>query len=310
MTPIISVTMPVYNGAPYLAESIESILNQTYQDFELIICDDGSTDNSLEIIQTFSAKDSRIVVITRENRGIVYTRNEMLAHSRGKYIAVIDHDDIALPERFALQVKFLEKHPEIVCVGGNTYLIDDKGRYLTTLIHLKSNEEIQRSALAGHGSITHSCAMIRAEVIKEIGGYDARNPLAQDLDLWLRLGEHGKLANISEPIVKFRLHAESASERNGLKQREYARLACERAWQRRGIEGKFEAGYSWRPTADADSRYKFMLQYGWWAWSSRQRRTAVIYGLKAIQSKPLSKEGWKLLACALIKPFEIKNTHK
>lgn len=304
MTPIISVTMPVYNGAPYLAETIESILNQTFQDFELIICDDGSADNSLEIIRSFSAKDSRIVVMTRENRGIVYTRNEMLAHSRGKYIAVIDHDDVALPERFALQVKYLEEHPEVVCVGGDTYLIDHKGRHLTTLIHLKGDEKIQQSALAGHGSITHSCAMIRADVLRKIGGYDVERYLVEDLDLWLRLGECGKLENISEPILKFRLHSKSASEQNGLKQRQAAKLACEAAWKRRGIEGKYEAGYPWRPTADADSRYKFMLQYGWWAWNSRQRQTAIIYGLKAIQVKPLRKEGWVLLFCALFKPFD------
>lgn len=303
MTPLISVNMSVYNGGAYLSESIESILNQTYQDFELIICDDGSTDNSLEIIRSFSAKDSRIVVITRENRGLSYSLNEILSIANGRYIARMDQDDIALPERFALQVKYLEEHPEVVCVGGDTYLIDHKGRHLTTLIHLKGDDKIQQSALAGHGSITHSCAMIRTEVIKEIGGYDARNPLTLDLDLWLRLGEHGKLANISEPVVKFRLHAGSVSERNGPMQREEARLACERAWQRRSIEGKYEASDLWRPTPDADSKHKFMLHYGWWAWNSRQRRTAAIYGLKAIQSKPLSLEGWKLLVCTLAKPF-------
>ena len=104
MTPAISVAVPVYNGGRYLVETIESILNQTCRDFELIICDDGSTDNSLEIIQGFAAKDNRIIVITRGNRGIVYTRNEILAHSKGNYIAVIDQDDVALPERFAHQV--------------------------------------------------------------------------------------------------------------------------------------------------------------------------------------------------------------
>jgi hypothetical protein len=172
------------------------------------------------------------------------------------------------------------------------------------LVHLKGDEQIQKSALAGHSSITHSCAMIRTEVIREIGGYDARLSLSQDLDLWLRLGEHGKLANINEAIVKFRLHAGSASEKNGLQQREEARQSCERAWKRRGIQGVFEAGYEWRPSAGADSRNKFMIQYGWWAWKSKQRQTAIIYGLKAVQAKILRKEGWILLTCALFKPFE------
>lgn len=300
-TPTISVNMPVYNGAAYLSEAIDSILNQTFQDFELILCNDGSTDHSLKIIQSFAAKDSRIVVITRENLGIVATRNEMLAHSSGKFIAVLDDDDVALPHRFALQVKYLEEHPDVVCVGGDTRLIDGKGRYLTTIFHLRGNEAINESALAGNGAITHSCAMMRSDIMREVGGYDPERNLAEDLDMWLRLGERGKLENIAEPIVNWRLHAKSASEINGLKQRQVAKLACEAASKRRGIACQYNSGELWRPASDANSKHKFMLQYGWWAWINKEYKTATIYGLKAIKVKMLNKGGWKLLACALFK---------
>ncbi|MDZ4141405.1 MAG: glycosyltransferase [Methylotenera sp.] len=299
--PTISVNMPVYNCAAYLSEAIDSILNQTFQDFELILCNDGSTDHSLKIIQSFAARDSRIVVITRENLGIVATRNEMLARSQGKFIAVLDCDDVALPHRFAIQVRYLEEHPDVVCVGGDTRLIDGKGRYLTTLFHLRGNEAINESALAGNGVITHSCAMIRSDVLRKVGGYDPDKNLAEDLDLWLRLGEYGKLENVAVPIVNWRLHAESASELNGLEQRQVAKLACEAASKRRGVACQYNSGELWRPASDADSKHKFMLQYGWWAWINNEYKTAAIYSLKAIRVKMLSKAGWKLLICALFK---------
>ncbi|MDP2231320.1 glycosyltransferase [Methylotenera sp.] len=299
--PIISVNMPVYNCAVYLTEAIESILNQTFQDFELIICNDGSTDHSLKIAKTYAAKDSRISIITRENLGIVATRNEMLAHSRGKFIAVLDCDDVALPNRFALQVKYLEEHPDVVCVGGDTRLIDGKGRYLTTLLHIRGNEAINESALAGNGAITHSCAMMRSDIMRSVGGYDPERNLVEDLDMWLRLGELGKLENIAEPIVKYRLHAKSASELNGLKQRQAAKRACEAASKRRGIACQYNSGELWRPASDTDSKHKFMLQYGWWAWINKEYKTAAIYSLKALKLKMLNKEGWRLLVCALFK---------
>lgn len=309
-SPTISVNIPVYNSEAYLAETIESALDQTFQDFELIICNDGSSDRSLEIIHRYANQDSRIVVISRENRGIVLTRNEMLSISKGKFIAVLDHDDIALSNRFELQVKYLEENPEVVCVGGDTRLIDNKGRYLTTLVHLRGHEAITQSALQGHGSITHSCAMIRTDTLKGIGGYDLETNLAEDLDLWLRLGEQGKLENIATPIVNWRLHDQSGSELYGAEQRKVAKLVCDKAAIRRGIASSFEATEMWRPSKDRKSRHKFMLQYGWWAWASRQRKTAMIYALKAIRAKVVSKGGWELLACALFRPFNRDNRTK
>jgi len=299
--PIVSVNMPVYNCAAYLTEAIESILNQTFKDFELIICNDGSTDHSLKIAELFAAKDSRITLITRENLGIVATRNELLEISKGKYIAVLDCDDVALPHRLALQVKYLEEHPEVVCLGGDTRLIDGKGRYLTTLLHVRGNEAINESALAGNGAITHSCAMMRRDVMRSVGGYDPELNLVEDLGMWLRLGECGKLENLAEPIVNYRLHAKSASELNGLKQRQAAKLACEAASKRRGIACQYSAGELWRPASDVNSKHKFMLQYGWWAWINKEYKTAAIYGLKAVKLKMLNQGGWKLLVCALIK---------
>lgn len=300
----ISVLMPVFNAQKYLSAAIESILTQTFGDFELIVLDDGSTDATLRILQEFQKRGPRIRIISRENRGLIKSANELLGHAQGEFVARMDADDIALPARFSLQVAFLREHPEVVCVGGATEMIDGEGRYLTQLQLPETDQDIQRLALAGHGSITHSCAMIRRESLVSIGGYDPEAYAAEDLDLWLKLGEIGQLANLHEPVLSCRLHSGSISERNPSHQRAAARKACERAWQRRGIQGTFEASDPWRPGPDPDSRLKFMLRYGWWAFNSRERQTAIIYGLRAIRAMPFKPDGWKLFACALLKPFE------
>lgn len=305
--PIISVLMPVYNSERYVAGSVESVLRQTLPDFEFIIVDDGSTDRSLEILRTYAAKDSRIRLTSRENKGVARTRNEMLVQARGEFIAVMDADDIALPERFALQVSFLRTHPEVVCIGGAYEIIDEVGRLLTCLSPPRENGEIQQQALAGHGSICHSCAMIRRSSLLDINGYDEAFTIAPDLDLWLRLGEIGELVNLKEPILKYRIHTNSISGQNPVKQRDAARIACERAWKRRGIEGHFEAIEPWRPGQDSSSQHKFMLQYGWWAFYSNQRKTAIFYGIRALVAAPYSIESWKLLVCAASKPFSEEN---
>ncbi len=301
-TPKVSVLMSVYNSEKYLAQSIESVLNQTFEDFEFIIIDDGSKDLSFDILKSFAAKDNRINISSRENRGIPCTRNEMLNKAQGEFIAVMDSDDIALSDRLALQVAFLQQNPEVVCVSGAFEIIDDCGRFLTCLELPEDDDEIQRLALAGHSSVWHPCAMFRREAALKVGGYEETMPSSHDLDLWLKLGEVGKLANLKTPLLKYRLHMSSISGRLGLAQRNEGREACERAWKRRGIEGKFEAEEPWRPLDTRESQFQFMLQYGWWAFNSGQRETAIIYGTRAISALPFRIEGWKLLVCAAVKP--------
>lgn len=301
--PTVSVIMTVYNAEKYLAAAIDSILNQTFREFELLIGDDSSTDRSLAIMQTYAARDCRIQVSQNpENCGASKTRNRLLDQAKGQYIAVMDADDIALPNRLALQVNFLEQHLQVVCVGGAHDLIDEAGRLLTRLHLPESDDEIQALALAGHGSICHPCATVRRSIFQSVGGYDDTMITAHDLDLWLRLGEQGQLANLPQAVLQYRLHSNSMSQRRGVEQRRQARLACERAWQRRGVEGNFEADSLWRPTNDPASQHHFMLKYGWWAFNSGERATAMLYGWRAIRVCPWALAGWKLLACAIVKP--------
>ncbi|MFM7472017.1 MAG: glycosyltransferase family 2 protein [Nodosilinea sp.] len=300
-SPLISVNLAVYNAASYLAATLESILVQTLENFECLIVDDGSTDGSRAILQRYVDRDPRLRLWYNPNQGVSKSRNQLLAASRGELIAVMDADDIALPHRFALQAAFLQSHPDHVCVGGAHDLIDHRGRYLTCLRLPETNGEIQSLALAGHGSICHPCAMVRRSALEAVGGYDVSLRSAHDLDLWLKLGEIGQLANLPDTLLQYRLLTNSVSGRNPRDQRAEARLACEAAWRRRGLEGRFEATQPWRPTGDRSSQHHFMLQYGWWAFNSHQQWTAVIYGGKAILALPWSGGGWKLLIRALVK---------
>jgi len=305
--PTISVLMPVYNAERFVAEAVESILCQTFDDFELLIVDDGSSDRSLSILQDYAAQDKRIRLISRENTGHVAALNEMVQLARGEFLARMDADDIAMVDRFRLQVAHLRQDSDLVCLGGAHGMIDEKGRWLTCLTMPKKNEEIQKLALAGHTPINHPCAMMRRSAVLQVGAYNTTLVPCEDLDLWLRLGEVGKLGNLKEMVLKYRLHADSVSEKQSVLQNQKARDACEQAWQRRGINGTFEATESWRPGRDRPSLHKFMLRYGWWAFNSGQRQTALLYGYKAIQALPWQGEGWLLLASAVIKPIEVSD---
>lgn len=308
--PLVSVLFPVYNTARYLEEALESILAQTFEDFELIIIDDGSTDASLKILQAYAARDARILLSSRENKGLAQTRNELLGQAKGEYIAIMDSDDVALPYRLARQVEFLQKELDVVCLGGAFELIDEAGRMLVSLPAPTNNEEIQQLMLAGHTAIHHATAMMRRASLLKVGGYPETMATGGDLDLFLRLGEVGKMANLTDTVLKYRQHMNSISALKHTQQIEDKKVACEQAWERRGIEGHFEATEPWRPDSSNSSQHHFMLKYGWWAFNSSHRKTAINYGLRAIRFLPLKISGWELLICALIKRMPEKESNK
>ncbi len=298
----VSVLLPVYNGERYLRDAIGSVLSQTYTQFELLLLDDGSIDRSLEIMREFAARDARVRLISRANRGLVATLNELVDAAQGELIARMDADDVCLPDRFERQMRFLTDNPAVVCVGGDVELIDEAGRFLTTLRMLPEDAQIQDMALRGHTTICHPCAVMRKSCVKAVGGYRQACYPTEDLDLWLRLGEVGRLANLRGPVLRYRLHTASISGSDAKRQAEAACRSCEDAWRRRGLQlRQFEANEPWRPTREVASRHRFMLRYGWWAFNSGERRTSFIYALRAIRLRPADREGWRLLACASLK---------
>lgn len=207
--PKISVIMPNYNAEKFLTEAIESVLKQTFTDFEFIIIDDCSTDKSWEIIQNFAKKDKRIIAIRNEkNLKICKTLNKWLEIARWEYIARMDSDDISLPERFAKQLKFLEENKEIGIVGSDIVIIDEKWEKIQEKKYPKidiKNEIWMRNPFC------HPVTLIRKQCFDDFGGYDDEFVYAEDLELWVRFGQKYNFANIWEILLKYRIFGGNSS---------------------------------------------------------------------------------------------------
>lgn len=213
----VSVLTSVYNGEKYLKEAIESILSQTFSDFEFIIVNDNSTDSSLEIIKSF--KDDRInLVENKENLGLTKSLNKGLKLAKGDYIARMDADDISEPTRFEKQVKVLEENPEYTVVGSNMVLINENGEILEDMIYPQTPEENLGNIFFAN-TIVHSSAMFRREFVLKLGGYNEEYKKSQDYDLWLSIIENGgQLYNIQEYLLKYRTHSDSITSKFGSEQ--------------------------------------------------------------------------------------------
>ena len=202
--------MTAYNDAPHLPAAVESILGQTFRDFEFILINDGSTDDSAALLKRYAAQDARIRLFHQENRGVPAARNEGLRQARAPLLTVMDADDVALPERLARQQAFLAAHPDHVAVGGQVLLMDPDGAPIGRQRGLlPEHEAIDAALLCGGWPINHGSMTIRRAALEEIGGYREQFWTASDHDLCLRLAEAGQLANLPDVLLKYRQHFSS-----------------------------------------------------------------------------------------------------
>ncbi len=297
MNPDISVIMPVYNAEKYISKSIESILTQSFTDFELIIINDGSTDSTLSILESYADSDSRIRLVSRENKGLVATLNEGIQLAQAPLIARMDADDIALVARFKVQKGFMDMHPEVVCVGSRVKVIDSEGRFLINNDLKLNHDEIVISALHGVSPIIHPTAMIRTGALKKINGYSLDNYPAEDLALWIDLSDIGQLVNLDMPLLEYRIHDDSISTSSHELQLAKTEEICKRACEQRNIEYVMKTNIG-RAGKSKQSKFDVVLRHGWWAFSSKEWRTAAIYALKSIRLLPFKDGGWRLLFCS------------
>ncbi len=210
--PLVSVLMPVYNGERFLAEAIESILNQTFTDFELIVINDGSTDASGAILDTYCQRDSRIRIFSQENRGLVETLNCGLRLARGRYLARLDADDLALPERLEKQAAFLEDNPGSVMVGSAFQSITEGGALQKTVFP-PEHDTLIRWSLLFDNPFAHSAVMLRMETVQRYSlEYPANVMLAEDYAMWSQLLKHGQGDNLPVVLLKRRFHGGQISE--------------------------------------------------------------------------------------------------
>ena len=211
--PDISVVMSVFNGGDYLRKSIESILNQSYLNFEFIIIDDGSTDTSLEIIKSY--KDNRIVLINRKNKGFITSLNEGIEKSKGKYIARMDADDISFPSRLEKQFDFIEKNNLDIC-GGHYLLINKNGK-INGLNVVPTSHKMCTLSLFFKVPFAHPSVMIRKQFLDEnsLEYGQSSYKIAEDLDLWLRMHRCGaRFGNVDSVVLKYRILGDSLSKVN------------------------------------------------------------------------------------------------
>jgi glycosyltransferase involved in cell wall biosynthesis len=214
--PIVSVVVPVYNAAPFLRTAIASVLAQTFRDFELIAVDDGSTDASKSLLDEIAAGDSRVRVISRPNTGIVGALNDGLAAARGEFIARMDADDLALPARFETQLAWLRAHPECVALGTDIIYTDPEGDLLIRHRPALEHDGIVDQLLAGNGgALIHPTVIFRRAAVQQAGGYRQQFNWIEDLDLFLRLSEIGRLANLPEVFLHYRQHLKSVNRTHG-----------------------------------------------------------------------------------------------
>lgn len=204
--PTISVIMPAFNREKYIAESMRSVLTQTFKDFELIVIDDGSLDRTLEIASEFSS-DPRVKIVKNEkNLGIARTRNHGLQLARGQYIAPLDSDDVWLDhEKLQKQVIFLDKNPDYAIVGGAIAHIDTQGNQLKKVIFEQSDKSI-RNIILQKNQFAQSTLMYRRDIILECGGYSTEYVVCDDYNLWLCVGAKHSFANLPDISTGYRIH--------------------------------------------------------------------------------------------------------
>lgn len=237
--PEISVVMSVYNGEKYVEAAIKSILNQTYQNFEFIIVDDASTDNTAQLLKSFS--DPRIRLIPNNvNQGLTASLIEGASAARGKYLARMDADDISLPHRFEVQLEFLKKNPACALVGSSYYHINEAGD-ITKVIKVPTDYTSLKEGLAQQNWFGHGTVMIRKQAYDEVHGYDPQFIYAQDYDLWIRLAERYQVTNIDDPLYSWRSTQTCISRDKATEQSQYAAMARRHSRERKQEHEKANA---------------------------------------------------------------------
>lgn len=291
--PKISVLLPAFNAVETIRETVSSVLTQTESDFEFLIVDDGSTDGTAEAVAQMVMGDERVKLMVQENAGMAVTLNRLIDQSRGRYLARIDADDLAEPTRFAKQFEFMESNPNCVLVGSSVLNIDGDGDPYGVTTFPADHEAIESRLLSGSGGIMHPSVMMRRSVVQKVGGFALDLPVAEDQDLWLRMARMGHLANLQEPLTRYRVHPQNMSFVRQAEGRDALHRLLEKAHAVRGLEfiQRDNAEVELEPVSAWDRERT-------WAWTAVQENhyaTARKHARRLVLQKPLSSAAWKLL---------------
>jgi glycosyltransferase involved in cell wall biosynthesis len=229
--PFVSVLMPVYNPGRFLEEAVQSVLAQTYPAFELVAIDDASSDGSYERLCALAERDARVRVFRQpHNMGIVAARNRAFreASPQSVYFAILDSDDVALPDRLERQVAFLESHPDYALVGGHTLIIDAESRQIGIRRYPTEYAEIC-AVITRYNPIAQPAAMLRRSMLPAVDPYSQAFPRCQDYELWLRLASVHPIGNVDAPVISYRVSPQQG-KRTQLRKTLALTLAIQRRW--------------------------------------------------------------------------------
>lgn len=320
--PRISVILPFYNAERFLAKAIESVLWQTFSDFELLLIDDGSSDKSTKIADAAAAGDHRVILIGGKDRGLSdyfvrekrcdsakdFIRNPNIAANlnvglqlaKGELIARMDADDICAVNRFEQQIRFLDQHPEYCAVGTQAMRIDPDGLPISVWRVPEEHEEIDAQHIHGKpGGIIHPSVMIRRNALERIGGYRSGCDLGEDYDLFLRLAEIGRLGNLSEVLLLYRLHEKSITLSCTVAQNKATDQVLIEAWSRRQLRGAVPSTVRVQRTASVEELAWYWARA---AFAEHNFRTARKHSYRLLRKHPGEMRRWLLFGASCFGP--------
>ena len=291
--------MPVYNAERYIAEALESILSQSFKDFEFLVLDDGSTDRSLATIQQYARQDTRIRLLAGQHKGLTSLLTESIQVAQGTFIARMDADDVSLDTRLEEQIKYMKGHPRCVAVGCDLLIIDTEGKTLGVDRHETQPELVEQLLLNGtFGVVTHPASMMRRDALLAIGSYREKFDGLEDFDLLLRLSEMGQLGNISKILFKYRVHDTSVCSTKFRTQQRHADTIITQARLRRGLKPLNRSIWPLIHPAD-DEAARLQLWSGCFL-GLGNKKLALQYALSALRRQPLSLTSWIALGRLLL----------
>jgi glycosyltransferase involved in cell wall biosynthesis len=294
--PTVTVCMPVFNAASYVGKALDSVRTQSFADYELLIFDDGSSDESRAIVERHARQDPRIRCFERTHRGYAPLLNEGLQVARGEYYARMDADDVSLPGRFERQLAFLGANPDCSALGTQVLLIDSDDDVVNQARHPLIHSEIDACLIRGVFGMAHPSIVMRTDALRRIGGYHTEFEPAEDFDMLLRLGEVGTLANLPEFLYAYRMHPQQVTVRRYERQQSAMREALTLACARRGI-----AVSKFGPFIDPRHERPWQVHIVWAECATRAgfRRAAVKHAWRALGLRPWSRTAWRVLLAAL-----------
>jgi glycosyltransferase involved in cell wall biosynthesis len=310
-SPKISVILPTFNASQFISDSVHSILGQTFSNFELLIIDDGSTDNTKLIIQSIQKTDQRIKYIQLEHSGIVDALNLGLQIAVGKYIARMDADDVALPERFEKQVHYLERNPDCVIVSNAVGVIDERGRFLGTFTEQNrgpfspGDDDVSR-ILDVETFLLHPTVMYRKDCAVKVGGYRKEFEWIEDADLYTRLAKEGRMFCLPWVLIHYRVHLNSVTRTKAQIQHNLKiKLAVELSNQNIGMlaEVSQPTNYSEDSLSLEAQRERKLGFLRTWSYLSRYHGGSLItsfsLAIEALAIAPINKQNWITLLLIL-----------